>query len=137
MLPTTLRLRPACRLLAALLTLCVLLSTLGWAHPACALPATHDGSATAARSGATPPADDGLPCHRGTQETSTGQPGEGQREVAGTVPCTLTTQCTTVVVVTAVAVPNAPARPSPRPAARGEAPPPGPAHQPDSPPPKR
>jgi len=137
MLPHTSTLRPARRLLAALVTLSVLLSTLGWAHPACALPATHDGPAAAASRGGTAPAEEAAACHPEAPDSATEQTGCDPHGSAGAPPCTLTTQCTTVVVVTAAAFLTVPARPALRPAARGEALPLRPAQQPDSPPPRR
>jgi len=131
---------PAQRLLAAVLALCVLLTTLGWAPRACDPRSVATGAGTAAAhavgaaSAAAP--DDG--CHGAAlaAESDGRTSGQDRHERPMTAACALGVHC----AVAALDAPGAGAAPLASPAA----PPvalaavrvPGPTFQPDSPPPK-
>jgi len=131
---------PVQRLLAAVLALCVLLTTLGWAPRACdpRSVATGAGAATTHDAGgasaATP--DDG--CHDAAPaaETDGGTSGQDRHERPMTAACALGAHCAAAALDAPRVAAASGAIPATPPAALAAVRVPGPTFQPDSPPPK-
>lgn len=98
------------RLVSALLTLCVLLTTLGWAHPSCDGSAARQGTATAHSEHAGMMAaghDGGLPGNGPAQHAPDVCPEHDRQEGTGSAACAQMAHCVTAAVATA-AVRSAP-----------------------------
>ena len=134
-LPTSRDLR---RLLSACLTMSVLLTTLGWAHPPCGAAAGHVGAVSSVTEHEAAPGTPAShePCDGAPRDAGAGRPGQDGRHAPPASGCMLVAHCA-AALVTAVSAAPAPRAPvAARPAVESAARPLGPSYQPDSPPPK-